>query len=263
MAPAKRVTAPRVRDMKSAGERIVCLTAYDYFSASLADAAGVDVILVGDSVGNTVLGYSTTIPVTLEDMVHHTAAAARGVKNALLVADLPFGSYQASTQVAVESAVALVKAGASAVKLEGAYTDEIAAIAKAGIPVMGHVGMTPQSVHQFGGFKVQGKGDSSSLVKNAAKAVEEAGVFAYVLELIPADLAGEITEASRVPTIGIGAGPRCDGEIQVFYDVLGLEEMRLKHAKRYVEGRQILQQGLEQYIREVRSGDFPTAEHSL
>ena len=263
MPQSRKVTAPRIKEMRAAGERIVCVTAYDYFSASVADEAGVDLILVGDSVGNTVLGYSNTIPVSLDDMVHHTSAASRGVSSAMLVADLPFGSYQACTKDAVDAAVRLIKAGATAVKLEGTYTEEIRAITKAGIPVMGHVGMTPQSIHNFGGFRAQGRGEGGLAVAESAKAIEEAGAFSIVLELIPGELAKRITENAAVATIGIGAGPYCDGEIQVFHDVLGLETMKLRHAKRYLDGRQIFRSALEEYSREVREKLFPSEEHTL
>src|SRR5688572_9369275 len=192
---ADKVTAPRIRAMKEAGDKIVCLTAYDAYFGRLADQAGVDLVLVGDSLANVILGYPNTVPVTLEEMAHHVRAVRRGVSRALLVADLPFGSYNASVEQAVNSAVELMKAGAEAVKLEGEYSEAISAMVKAGIPVMGHVGMTPQSVHNFGGFKLQGKGKSAEPVLQAAKAVEQAGAFSIVLELIPATLSKSITEA--------------------------------------------------------------------
>jgi 3-methyl-2-oxobutanoate hydroxymethyltransferase len=249
--------------MKAKGERIVCLTAYDFPSASIADAAGVDLVLVGDSLGNAVLGYKDTLPVTLEDMEHHTRAARRGVVDALFVADLPFGSYQASPSVAVESAVRLVKAGAEAVKLEGAYTEAIKAICKAGIPVMGHVGMTPQSVNAFGGFKVQGRGEDSKEVREAACCVQEAGAFSIVLELMPSSLARQITTDLEIPTIGIGAGVDCDGEIQVFNDVTGLSAEVFKHARDYVGARSLMADGLKRYADDVRSRTFPGEENSF
>lgn len=257
-----KVTAPKVRAAKGK-EMIVCLTAYDVFSASLCEESGVDVVLVGDSLGNVVLGYDTTLPVTLEAMVHHTTAARRGVERALLVADLPFGSYQSSVAQAVDSSVALMKAGAEAVKLEGAYADECAAIVRAGIPVMAHVGMTPQSYHRFGGFKVQGKGDAADQVLDSAIQMQEAGAFSIVLELVPAELSMRITEKLEIPTIGIGAGPHCDGQIQVFHDVLGLSGIRLKHAKMYVSGREVLGAGVKEYADEVRVRAFPKPEHSF
>jgi 3-methyl-2-oxobutanoate hydroxymethyltransferase len=249
--------------MKAKGERIVCLTAYDFPSASIADSAGVDLVLVGDSLGNAVLGYKDTLPVTLEDMEHHTRAARHGVVDALFVADLPFGSYQSSPSVAVESAVRLVKAGAEAVKLEGAYTDAIKAICKAGIPVMGHVGMTPQSVNAFGGFKVQGRGEDAKEVREAACCVQESGAFAIVLELMPSSLARHITTDLEIPTIGIGAGVHCDGEIQVFNDVTGLSPEVFKHARDYVGARSLMADGLKRYADDVRSRSFPGEENSF
>ncbi|CAN5577611.1 3-methyl-2-oxobutanoate hydroxymethyltransferase [soil metagenome] len=255
-----KITAPKIRAMKKG---IVCLTAYDATFGAIADAAGVDLVLVGDSVGNVLLGYPSTVPVTLEQMVHHTAATARGVKRALIVADLPFGSYQSSIAQAVDSAVALMKAGAEAVKLEGTYTEEIRAIIKAGIPVMGHVGLTPQSVNLFGGHKVQGKGDAGETVLNAAKAIEEAGAFAIVLELIPAALSKQITEAISIPTIGIGAGAECTGQVQVLTDVLGIEPRQFRHAKPYMDGHKLMVEALQAYAQEVRDGQFPAAENSF
>jgi len=261
--PTLKMTAPRIRAMKEREEKIVSLTAYDVVSGAIADAAGVDVILVGDSVGNVVLGLDTTLPVTLEDMIHHTAATRRGVKRALLVTDMPFGSYQSSVSQAVDAAIALVKAGAEAVKLEGAYTEQIRAIIKAGIPVMGHVGMTPQSVNNFGGFKVQGRGPEAHAVIEAAKQLDEAGAFAIVLELIPAALAKEITHEVSCPTIGIGAGAECDGQIQVFHDILGLGDFNPKHAKVYCKGRELLLKAASDYACEVRCSAFPTEEQSV
>ncbi|MFQ3586088.1 MAG: 3-methyl-2-oxobutanoate hydroxymethyltransferase [Fimbriimonadaceae bacterium] len=260
---SEKITAPKVRAMKGSGRPIVCVTAYDFPTGQLVDRAGVDVVLVGDSVGNAVLGLPNTLPVTLDQMVHHTAATARGVRRALLVADLPFGSYQSSVSQAVDSAVALVKAGAEAVKLEGRYPDQIAAIAAAGIPVMGHVGMTPQSVHAFGGFRVQGRGGSAETVMADLRSVAEAGAFSAVVELVPAAAARRLTESVDIPTIGIGAGPHCDGQIQVFYDILGFGEVAFRHAKQYADARAFFQEGLEAYVREVRSGEFPTEEHSF
>lgn len=248
--------------MKARGEKVVCVTAYDTPTAQMADAAGVDVVLVGDSVGNVVLGYESTVPVTMAEMLHHTRAVVRGVGHALVVADMPFGSYQASTESAVNAAVECMKAGAQAVKLEGAYPEAVRAMVRAGIPVMGHVGMTPQSVHAFGGFRVQGKGEEGKVVIDAAKALDEAGVFAMVLELIPSELARTISATVACPTIGIGAGVGCDGQIQVFHDVMGLSTFRLRHAKRYVEGYSLMVDGLKQYADEVRSSAFPGDEHA-
>jgi 3-methyl-2-oxobutanoate hydroxymethyltransferase len=257
-----KVTAPAIRAMKGGGQKVVCVTAYDAPFGAMADEAGVDLVLVGDSVGNVVLGYDSTLPVTLEEMVHHTKAVRRGVKRALLVSDLPFGSYGGSIEQTFNSSVALMKAGAEAVKLEGT-SEAIPNLVDAGIPVMGHVGMTPQSVHKFGGFRVQGRGGSAEAVLKAAKSVEEAGAFAIVLELIPADLAARITQELTIPTIGIGAGEACDGQVQVLYDMLGFSEHVFKHAKDYMQGRKQAVEGLRKYVCEVRNGAFPTSENSF
>jgi len=256
-----KVTAPRIRAMKGR-ERIVSITAYDAPMAKLADEAGVDFILVGDSVGDVVLGYPTTIPVTLEEILHHTRAVRRGVSRALLVADMPFGTYQPSVEVAMESAVALMKAGAEAVKVEGA-SESISHMVKAGIPVMGHVGLTPQSVFAFGGHKVQGKGEDADVILKAAQYVQEQGAFAVVLELVPAALAARITKCLDIPTIGIGAGAQCDGQIQVLHDVLGLSERVFRHAKPFMDGRGEVQKALKQYTDEVRKGSFPGESNSF
>jgi 3-methyl-2-oxobutanoate hydroxymethyltransferase len=258
-----KVTVPKIRAMRERGERIVCLTAYDAAFGEIADSAGVDLVLVGDSVGNVMLGYPSTVPVTLEEMVHHTRATAAGVKRALVVADLPFGSYQASIEQAVTSAVALMKAGAEAVKLEGNYPEAVAALVRAGIPAMGHVGMTPQSVHQFGGHRVQGKGDDGHRIVQVAQQLEEAGAFSIVLELIPADLAEKVTETLTIPTIGIGAGAGCSGQIQVLHDVLGLTRQRFRHAKVYADGWSCLSGAIESYVAEVRDSSFPRPENSF
>lgn len=258
-----RVTAPQIMAMKAEGRRIVCVTAYDATAGKIADDSGVDLILVGDSLGNTVFGHSTTLPVTLDQVIHHTQATRNGVERALLVADLPFGSYQVSPEQAVESSIALVKAGADAVKLEGAYSEAISSIRKAGIPVMGHVGMTPQSVNAFGGFRVQGKGKDGELVLQAARQVDEAGAFAIVLELIPATLAKTVTSSVSCATIGIGAGPDCDGEIQVFHDVVGLSARVFRHSKRYTNSRLAQTRALRRYTQEVREREFPGKEQSF
>jgi 3-methyl-2-oxobutanoate hydroxymethyltransferase len=258
----EKVTVPRIRSMK--GGRIVCVTAYDAPSAELADSAGVDLILVGDSVGNVVLGYPSTLPVTLTDMIHHTSAVRRGCRRALLAADMPFGSYQPSPEKAVESAVALIQAGAEAVKLEGDFCEAIRLLTKSGIPVMGHIGMTPQSVHQFGGYRVQGRGKQSQALVDLACRIEDAGAFCLVLELVPAVVAEEITEKLAIPTIGIGAGIHCDGEIQVFHDILGLTPgPPFKHTRRFVEGREVLLSALKEYAEAVRERRFPTEENSF
>src|SRR5216117_528287 len=261
----KKVTVPDILRMKPAGERITMVTAYDCPFARLLDEAGVDILLVGDSLGMVVQGLSTTLPVTLEEMVYHTRMVARGRKRALVLGDLPFGSYQASPEQAVASAVRLVKeGGAEAVKLEGgtAMARTIEAIAAIDVPVMGHVGLTPQSVHRMGGHKVQGQrrgerpGQRERLIDDAL-AVEAAGAFAIVLEGMPLDLAADITSRLTIPTIGIGAGPHCDGQILVLHDVLGLcDRFVPKFAKRYAELWNAASDAIGTYATEVRSGAF-------
>lgn len=258
-----KVTAPRLRAMKERSEKIVCVTAYDVGFGRLADEAGVDLVLVGDSLGNVLLGYDTTLPVTLDQVAHHVAATRRGVSRAFLVGDLPFGSYQSSVEQCVNSSVALMKAGADGVKLEGPYYEEVAALVKAGIPVIGHLGMTPQSVNQFGGFRVQGRGEQGTALREQARMLQEAGCFAIVLELVPGTLASEISGELVVPTIGIGAGPGCDGEIQVLHDVLGLSPGRLKHARPFVDGHALFLSGLKDYVAAVRGGEFPGADNTF
>ena len=256
-------TAPGLIRFKSKQQKIVTLTCYDFTSAQIAEAAGIDVILVGDSLGNVIQGHETTLPVTLEDICYHVACVAPAVENCLLVADMPFGTYNSTVAQAVDSAVELMRAGAGAVKLEGLYLDEIRAIHKAGIPVMGHAGLTPQSVHNFGGFKVQGKGDHAEALLSACKEIEEAGAFAVVLELVETAIATRISGELTIPTIGIGAGSGCDGQVQVWHDLLGLNESIFKHAKPYVQGRELFVEGIRQYISEVKSGEFPGKENSF
>jgi 3-methyl-2-oxobutanoate hydroxymethyltransferase len=259
----EKVTAPGLRAMRERGDKIVCLTAYDAVFAEMAEESGADVLLVGDSLGTVVLGYRTTVPVTLAHIEHHLRAVRTAVKRSLLVADLPFGTYEASPAQALESAVVLMKAGAEAVKLEGDYPEAVRALQKAGIPVMGHVGMTPQSVHTFGGHRVQGRGEAGDAVLETAQRLEEAGTFAIVLELVPAELGERITSQLRIPTIGIGAGPHCSGQIQVISDVLGFGKRDFRHAKRYADGRSILTEGLRRYTEEVRARQFPDETHSV
>jgi 3-methyl-2-oxobutanoate hydroxymethyltransferase len=248
--------------MKARGEKITVLTAYDYPTGRLLDQAGIDVALVGDSLGMVVYGFENTIPVTMEMMIHHSAAVARAAKHALVVADMPFMSYQASVEDAVRNAGRMLKeTGVQAVKLEGgaAIVPAVARLVSLGIPVMGHLGMTPQSVHQFGGFRVQGRDDdAASRMEQDAKALEDAGAFAVLLELVPADLAKRISEQLSVPTIGIGAGPHCDGQVQVVHDILGLyDEFVPKHAKQYVKLSVSILDSFRSYADEVRSGKFP------
>jgi 3-methyl-2-oxobutanoate hydroxymethyltransferase len=245
-------------------QKIVCLTAYDAPFGRLADLAGVDVILVGDSLGNVVLGFADTLPVTLDAMEHHTAAVRRGVREALLVADMPFGSYGSSVAQGVDSAVSLMRAGAEGVKLEGDHPDTVAALVNIGVPVMGHVGLTPQSINAFGGHRVQGKTDGAvkELIARV-KRLEEAGVFSIVLELVPATVGRAVTEAASVPIIGIGAGPSCDGEIQVMHDLLGLSEGEFKHARRFADVGALVGEALCNYAEAVRVGTFPAEENSF
>nr|WP_321293480.1 3-methyl-2-oxobutanoate hydroxymethyltransferase [uncultured Trichococcus sp.] len=256
------------RNAKQKNERLTMLTAYDYSTAKLIDASGIDSVLVGDSLGMVMLGYEDTLSVTMEDMIHHTKAVARGVKDALVVSDLPFMSYQASVYDAVTNAGRLIKEGrAQAVKLEGGLEvcPQIKAIVEASIPVMAHLGLTPQSVNAFGGFKVQGKDEEAahSLIEQA-KAVEAAGAFAVVLECIPAKLAELITKSISIPTIGIGAGNGCDGQVLVYQDMLGLySDFTPKFVKRYAEIGPQMQTAIEDYITEVKNGAFPAAEHTF
>jgi 3-methyl-2-oxobutanoate hydroxymethyltransferase len=263
----KKVTVPDLGRMKAAGERITMVTAYDCAFARLLDEAGVDMLLVGDSLGMVVQGSETTLPVTLDEMVYHTRLVSRGAPHALVVGDLPFGSYQVSPTQGVESAIRLVKeGGAQAVKLEGglAMADTIARIAAVDIPVMGHVGLTPQSVHRMGGHRVQGRrhghapGGRERVIEDA-QAVEAAGAFAVVLECIPLDLAAEITETLSIPTIGIGAGVHCDGQVLVLHDLIGLSNAWTpRFAKRYAElGREVVRAAGE-YVQEVKGGVFPS-----
>lgn len=257
-----QVTIRHLRQLKAAGTPIVCVTAYDQLTATLAERAEVDLVLVGDSLGNVVQGKPTTLPVTMAEMVYHTEIVARLTQRALVVADLPFGSYGGDPSVAFENAVALMKAGAQAVKLEGPYTELIQSLVAAGIPVMGHLGFTPQSVHAFGGFRVQGRGEDGDRIAGEAQAIQDAGAFALVLELMPASVAASITSQLDIPTIGIGAGVGCDGQIQVIHDALGLAHFKPKHAKTFVNGLELLGEGLKGYSQEVRARTFPTDEHS-
>lgn len=255
---ASRITAPRIRAMKAEQTPVVCLTAYDALGGRLAEGTGVDLVLVGDSLGNVVMGQDTTLGVTMAVMEHHIRCVASSSHTPLLVGDMPFGSYGGDLNHTFANAVRLIQSGAAAVKLEGAYIEEIRMLVRAGLPVMGHVGFTPQSVHAFGGHKIQGKGEAAEVVMQAAVAIEEAGAFAIVLELIPSDLAKLITNQLSIPTIGIGAGPHCDGQIQVFHDVLGLTPHHFKHAERYVEGESLFSDAITRYCDAVRKGQFKT-----
>lgn len=260
-------TAATFAAAKAKGENLSMLTAYDYSTAKLEDESGINGILVGDSLGNVVLGYEDTVSVTMEDMIHHGAAVARGAKNALVVVDMPFMSYEVTVEEAVRNAGRLMKEGrAGAVKLEGGVrvAEQIRAIVKAGIPVMGHIGLTPQSINVFGGFKVQGKSEEAARALLAdAKAVEEAGAFAVVIEAVPAALAQMITDAVSIPTIGIGAGAGCDGQILVYQDMLGMfSDFTPKFVKRYANVGEVMREAFANYAAEVASGAFPTVEHT-
>ncbi len=267
-ASERRVTVPGLWERKARGEKIVMVTAYDYPSALLAERAGVDCLLVGDSVAATVQGHANTLPVTLDEMIYHVRMVRRGTKRALLIADLPFGSYQAGVEDAVRSAIRLMKeGGAEAVKLEGGAPalESVARLQAAGIPVMGHLGLTPQSVHAFGGHRVQGRDEASAdqMVADAV-ALEEAGAFGLILEAIPAALAARITAALKIPTVGIGAGAACDGQVQVWHDLLGLFPGKtFRHAKQYAELGLAAEAALRDYIEEVRQGIFPTKEQNF
>ena len=261
-------TAVTFKNAKQKGEKLSMLTAYDYTTASLVDSAGINAILVGDSLGMVMLGYEDTLSVTMEDMIHHSKAVARGAKNTLVVTDMPFMSYQTSVYDAVINAGRLMKEGrAGAVKLEGGaeFAEHISSIVKASIPVMGHIGLTPQSVNAFGGFKVQGKtNEAAQKLIDDAKALEKAGVFAIVVECVPAELGKAITEAVNVPVIGIGAGKYCDGQVLVYQDMLAMyDKMKPKFVKAYANIGEQMIEAFKAYDSEVKSGAFPTDEHSF
>lgn len=252
---------------KENGEKLTMLTAYDYSTAKLIDEAGVNSILVGDSLGNVILGYEDTISVTMEDMIHHGAAVARGAKNALVVIDMPFMSYQTSVYDALVNVGRLMKEGrGDAVKLEGGVEvcPQIKAIVDAGIPVCAHIGLTPQSINAFGGFKVQGKSEAAAKkLLEDAKAVEEAGAFAVVIEGVPAKIAALITEQLHIPTIGIGAGKDCDGQVLVYQDMLGMfSDFTPKFVKRYANIGEVMKEAFQNYIKEVQDGIFPAEENT-
>lgn len=263
----KKVTTFKLKAMKKSGDKITMLTAYDYPTAKIIDAAGVDVVLVGDSLGNVVLGYENTLPVTMDEMLHHTRAVIRGVTNAMVVSDMPFMSYQLSDQEAFRSASRFVKeAGADAVKIEGdIYLERIRMIIDAGIPVMGHVGFTPQLINQLGGYRVQGRTpDEGKYILDAAQKLEKAGVMSLVLEMIPEELAKKITESVKVPTIGIGAGRYCDGQVLVLHDMIGLYDKKPpKYVKKYLDLTSDINRAVSSYIKEVKAGIFPGEEQSF
>ncbi len=262
-----RVTINEIKEMKQRGEKIAMITAYDYSTAKLIDEAGMPLILVGDSLGMVMLGYETTIPVTMDEMIHHTRAVVRGTQRAMVIGDMPFMTYHVTTEDALRNAARFIQeGGAQSVKLEGGETvaEKVKRLVECGIPVMGHIGLTPQSVHQFGGFKVVGKTPEAAVrLLNDAKALEEAGVFAIVLETVPAPLSKLITERVSVPTIGIGAGSDCDGQVQVVHDLLGLfTDFVPKHAKQYAVLCDTIRAAVSDYISEVKEGSFPTEKQS-
>ena len=266
-APLRRVTTRRLVDMKKKGKKIVCLTAYDALIARVLDEAMVDVILVGDSLGNVVQGHDTTIPVTLEDIIYHTRAVNRGVKRAMVIADMPFMSYQVSPEEAFRNAGRLLKeAGASAVKIEGGkrVAEAVRRMTEAGIPVMAHLGLTPQSINQFGSYRVRGTDEAEAeTLLHDAKLLEEAGAFAIVLEKIPTELAAQVTAAIDIPTIGIGAGPMCDGQILVYTDMLGLTvDFNPRFVRQYDNLYQRIHSAVTQYGDDIRNADFPNESES-
>ena len=262
-----RITVNQIKEMKQKGERIAMLTAYDYSTAKIVDEVGIPLILVGDSLGMVVLGYESTIPVTMDEMLHHTKAVVRGTKQAMVIGDMPFMTYHLSADDALRNAARFIQeGGAQAVKLEGGVSvmEKVMRIVGCGIQVMGHIGLTPQSVHQLGGFAVQGKTpEAAQRLLEDATALEEAGAFAIVLETIPAQLAQIITARVSIPTIGIGAGIHCDGQVQVINDILGsYTEFVPKHAKQYVKFTDIISKAVTQYHSEVKAGTFPTEKQS-
>jgi 3-methyl-2-oxobutanoate hydroxymethyltransferase len=264
----KKVTITTLRKMKQAGERITMLTAYDATFARLFDRAGIEVLLVGDSLGNVVQGQSTTLPVTMDQMVYHCAAVRRGTERAHLVGDMPFGSYQASVDEAVKNAMRLcAEGGAESVKLEGGaeYAEVVSRITRAGVPVMGHIGLTPQSVHKLGGYVVQGRTEEKAArLLNDAKALEQAGCYALVLEMMPDELAAEISKSVSMPVIGIGAGAGCDGQVLVCYDLLGMNpDFTPKFVKKYLNLANLIDEAARSYKEEVKNASFPGPENTF
>jgi 3-methyl-2-oxobutanoate hydroxymethyltransferase len=259
----KTVTVPWVAAAPERGDHLVMVTAYDFPQGKTADAAGVDIVLVGDSLAMVVLGHPDTLSVTMDEMIHHTKAVRRGVKRALLIADMPYGSFHLGPDAAVANAIRFVKeAGAQGVKIEGHRPEMVAALADAEVPVMAHLGLTPQSVHRLGGFKVQGRGDAArEHILQAAEAAEAAGAFSLVLECVPTDLAAEVTARLSIPTIGIGAGVGCTGQVLVYHDLLGMEErIAPRFVRRYAEVGKLSRESIERYADDVRAGRFPAPE---
>jgi 3-methyl-2-oxobutanoate hydroxymethyltransferase len=257
------ITIHDLRTWKTEGRRWAMLTAYDFPTAQILDRAGVPVLLVGDSLGRNVLGYPNELPVTMDEMLHHTRAVARGVEHAMVVGDMPFMSFQASTEDGVRNAGRLVKeGGAHAVKIEGPQLELVHRLVDVGIPVMAHVGLTPQSVYGLGGYRIQGRGEAAQHLLDQAHNLEKAGAFSIVLEGMPAELAGEITGSLQIPTIGIGAGPSCDAQVLVIHDLLGINERVPKLAKKFADVRGVMSEAVEAFMREVDAGTFPDEDHS-
>lgn len=265
--PVRRVRTHHLRELKERGERFAMLTSYDMYTAEVFDQAGIEVLLVGDSASNNVYGHATSLPVTVEELLPLTAAVARSTRRALVVGDLPFGSYQRSPEQAYDTAVRFMKeGGAHAVKLEGGVemAPQVELLTRGGVPVMGHVGFTPQSEHTLGGYRVQGRGEAAERVLADARAVAAAGAFAVVMEMVPADVAAEVTRELAVPTIGIGAGAGCDGQVLVWQDAFGLRTGRMpRFVKQYADLRGVLAQAARAYADEVRDGSFPDRDHSF
>ncbi len=263
-----RITISKIKEMKQKGEKIAMLTAYDYSTARIVDEVGVPLILVGDSLGMVILGYESTIPVTMEEMLHHTKAVVRGSKQSMVISDMPFMTYHISVEDALRNAARFIQeAGAQAIKLEGGVTvaEKVRRIVECGIPVMGHIGLTPQSIHQLGGYKISGKtAEAAAAMLADARALEEAGAFAIVLETTPSPLATLITSKINIPTIGIGAGIGCDGQVQVINDTLGaFADFVPKHAKQYARLTDIIRGAVTEYYNEVKDGSFPTDQQSF
>jgi 3-methyl-2-oxobutanoate hydroxymethyltransferase len=257
------VTIHDLAAWKAEGRKFPMLTAYDFPTAQILDQAGIPVLLVGDSVANNVLGYPNTLPVTMEEMLHHTRAVTRGATNALIVGDMPFLSYQTSVEEGIRNAGRFVKAGAHAVKVEGVHVELIHRLTDVGIPVMGHIGLTPQFLHALGGYRVQGRTEEAALrLRQQAEELEKAGIFALVLEAVPAEVGRAITGSSSMPTIGIGAGPHCDGQVLVINDLLGLNERTPKFVKRYANLREEITGAVRAFADEVESGTYPDESHS-
>ncbi|WP_435741722.1 3-methyl-2-oxobutanoate hydroxymethyltransferase [Nocardioides sp. SYSU DS0663] len=266
-APAKRVRTHHLREMKQRGEKFTMLTAYEQYAAQTFDEAGIDVLLVGDSASNNVFGNETSLPVTVDELVPLVRAVTRSARRALVVADLPFGSYQASPEQAYLTAVRFMKeANAHAVKLEGgvAMAPQVRTLTEGGIPVMAHIGFTPQSEHNLGGYRVQGRGDAAAQVLEEARAMEDAGAFAVVMEMVPGDVAAEVTKTLAIPTIGIGAGADCDGQVLVWQDAFGLRTGRMaRFVKQYADVHGVLLQAARDYAADVKAGTFPGPEHTF